>query len=103
MSRDASPRPPGGLAWRRVIAAVAAFAWLGGAIGWSIAQDRPPGPGSVDAGFYLDIAAHHEPGVTLDLIELDTGANPVGLGLPHALVTFPQYDLGRMDKPLCEV
>src|SRR3546814_20015795 len=77
MSRDASPRPPGGLAWRRVIAAVASFAWRGGAIGWSIAQDRPPGTGRVDAGSYLDMAAHHEQGAPLALLELDNGENPV--------------------------
>src|SRR3546814_13100297 len=94
MSRDASPRPPGGLAWRRVIAAVAAFAWLGGAIGWYIAQDRPPGPGSVDAGFYLHMPAHHAQGVQLALLQLDHGENRVVLGFATEVVLLQQYALG---------
>lgn len=97
---DATPDPAGGLAWPRVVAAVAAFAWLGGTVGWFVAQDRPPGPGSVDAGFYLDMAAHHEQGVQLALIELANGENPVVLGFAQEVVIFQQYELGRMDEQL---
>lgn len=100
MGDDATPDPPGGLAWPRVVAAVAAFAWLGGAVGWFVAQDRPPGPGSVDAGFYLDMAAHHEQGVQLAIIELANGENPVVLGFAQEVVIFQQYELGRMDEQL---
>lgn len=100
--RDATADPPGGLTWRRMIATVAVFAWFGGAVGWFVAQDRPPGPGSVDAGFYLDMAAHHEQGVQLALIELANGENPVVLGFAQEVVIFQQYELGLMDEQLRE-
>lgn len=94
--------PGGGLSWLRVVAAVAAFAWLGGAVGWFVAQDRPPGPGSVDAGFYLDMIVHHEQGVQMALIELSNGEDPVVRGFAQEIVIFQQYEIGRMDEQLRE-
>jgi len=91
-----------GLSWPRVVAVVAASAWLAGAVGWFVAQDRPPGPGSVDAGFYLDMSAHHEQGVQLALIELAKGEDPTVRGFAHEIVIFQQYELGRMDEQLRE-
>ena len=102
MAEEASTSPPRGVSWPRVVAVVAAFSWLAGTVVWSLAQDRPPGPGSVDAGFYLDMAAHHEQGVQLALIELANGENPVVLGFAQEVVIFQQYELGRMDEQLRE-
>lgn len=100
-SGDQTPSP-GGLPWPKVLATVAAFAWFGGAVGWFVAQDRPPGPGSVDAGFYLDMTAHHEQGVRLGLIELSNGENSVVRGFAQEVVIFQQYELGLMDGQLQE-
>src|SRR3546814_11692056 len=48
------------------------------------------------------MAAHHEQGVQLALIELDNGENPVALGFAKEIVSFQQYELGRMDEQLRE-
>ena len=88
------------LSWPRVVALVVAFGWLGGAVGWFVAQERPPGPGSVDAGFYLDMSAHHEQGVQLALMELARGSDPTVLGFAQEIVIFQQYELGIMSEQL---
>lgn len=97
---DHDARRSGRLSWPRVVSLLVAFGWLGGTVGWFLAQDRPPGPNSVDAGFYLDMSAHHEQGVQLALMELARGADPTVLGFAQEIVIFQQYELGIMAEQL---
>ncbi len=90
-----------GPSWPRVIVLVVAFAWLAGAFGWFIA-DRPATPGSVDAGFCLDMIAHHEQAVEMALMELANGESPVVKGFAQEVVIFQQYEIGRMDEQLAD-
>lgn len=91
----------GGLSRGRAIALALAFLWLGGAFGWSIAQ-RSDGvdPGSVDAGFYLDMIAHHDQAVEMALIELGGGEDPTVLDFAQEVIVFQRYEIGRMDEAL---
>ncbi len=90
-----------GLSWPLVVALVVAFAWLGGAFGWFIA-DRPADADSVDAGFCLDMIAHHEQAVEMALLELANGESPVVRGFAQEVVIFQQYEIGRMDEQLAD-
>lgn len=90
-----------GLSWPRVVVLVIAFAWLAGAFGWFIA-DRPATAGSVDAGFCLDMIAHHEQAVEMAIIELANGESPVVKGFAQEIIIFQQYEIGRMDEQLAD-
>lgn len=88
-----------GLSWPLVLALVLACAWLAGALSWYIAE-RPAAADSVDAGFCLDMIAHHEQAVEMALIELANGESPVVKGFAQEVVIFQQYEIGRMDEQL---
>ncbi|MGE3619176.1 MAG: DUF305 domain-containing protein [Acidimicrobiia bacterium] len=93
--------PAGGLSWGRVVAVVLVAAWFGGAVGWVLGnRSDDPGPGSVDAGFYLDMIAHHEQAVEMALVELARGDNAVVRSFAQEVVIFQQYEIGRMDEAL---
>jgi uncharacterized protein (DUF305 family) len=84
----------------RMISAIAAFAFLGGAIGYFIGTPDVPGPDSVDVGFYQDMITHHDQAVAMSLIELDNGADPVARSYAREIVLFQRYEIGRMDEAL---
>lgn len=89
------------LSWPIAIALVVAVGWLGATIGWFISE-RPADPDSVDAGFYLDMIAHHEQAVEMALIEISNGDSPVVKGFAQEVVIFQQYEMGRMDQKLAD-
>lgn len=91
----------GGLPWSRVVLTVIAFAWLAGAVGWFIGQrEETPGPGSVDAGFYQDMIAHHDQARTMALMELERGVDPTVRAFAQEIIIFQQYEIGLMDQSL---
>lgn len=97
----ASAKPPTGLSWPKVIVTVIAFCWLAGVLGWFIGQrDTSPGVDSVEAGFYLDMIAHHDQARTMALMELERGENPTVRAFAQEIVIFQQYEIGLMDQSL---
>lgn len=92
---------PSGLSWPKVIATVAAFCWLAGAIGWVSGQrDSNPSRDSVEAGFYQDMIVHHEQARTMALMELERGSDPTVLAFAQEIIIFQQYEIGLMDQSL---
>ncbi len=100
-STDAPEGPGGGHSWVRLVVVAVVFCWLGGAIGWSIAQRGDTTEASaVDAGFYLDMIAHHEQAVEMALVQLGNDGDPTVAGFAREIVIFQQYEIGRMDEAL---
>lgn len=98
---DVPEQVVGGLSWSRVIVTVVAFAWLAGAVGWFLGQrEDDPSPRSVDAGFYLDMIAHHDQARDLALLELQDGENPTLRSFAQEVIIFQQYEIGLMDQTL---
>lgn len=88
---DGGAAAAGGLSWGRAMALAAAMCWLGGAIGWTIAQRSDAVDlGSVDTGFYLDMIAHHEQAVEMSLVELGQGEDPTVLAFAPGESEFRQ-------------
>jgi uncharacterized protein (DUF305 family) len=87
------------LSWWQVVVLVVAFAFLAGAAVhyW---DTRPEPAGSVDAGFYADMVFHHQQAVEMSVLELANGADPTVRGYARDILTFQQYEIGRMDEQL---
>lgn len=91
------PEPPTGIT---LAALVVALCFLAGAVGWSLAADRPPGRGSVDVGFLYDMIAHHEQAIELAQIELFDGVTRDVLQFAEEILRFQSYEIGLMDQML---
>ncbi len=90
-----------GHSWGRLVVVAIVFCWLGGAIGWSIAQEPDTvEAGAVDTGFSLDMIAHHEQAVEMALVQLGNDGDPTIAGFAREIVIFQQYEIGRMDEVL---
>lgn len=57
----------------RAVVLAAAILFLGGAAGWALAQDRPPGTGSADVGFLHDMIEHHSQAVEMSSLVMRPG------------------------------
>lgn len=97
---DEADPPAGGLPWSRVIALVAAFAFLGGAFGYWLHRDHAPARSSVDVGFYKDMTHHHEQAVVMALIEERNGQDPVALSFADEIIRSQTFELGVMAEQL---
>lgn len=91
-----------GLSWAKLVSLIAAFMFLGGAIGYFIATPRAPGDDSVEIGFYQDMITHHDQAIQMALMELANGEDPVVLGFAREVIIFQRYEIGRMDQSLFE-
>jgi uncharacterized protein (DUF305 family) len=92
-----------GLAWSKVIIAIAAFAFLGGAIGYLIGAERPPGDGSVDVGFVRDMIDHHDGAVAMARIALrKQDLAPITRSFAEEVVLDQQREIGIMDTYLAD-
>lgn len=86
--------------WPKVIVLVAAFCFLGGAIGYVIGQGRPPGAGSVDVGFYQDMISHHEQAREMAALELANGDNRDIVTFAREILIQQSYEIGVMEAQL---
>ena len=84
----------------RVVALVLVALFFGGSVGYFVASDRPPGPGSVDVGFYRDMTAHHDQAIQMAGIELRNGENSVVRGFAQEIVLSQRWEMGRMYEQL---
>ena len=75
-----------------------ALCFLSGAVGWTLAQDRPPGAGSVDVGFLRDMRSHHEGAIVLSQVELARGTEPGIRTFADEIMRFQSYEIGLMDR-----
>jgi uncharacterized protein (DUF305 family) len=83
---------------RKVVVAIAAFAFLGGSVGYLIGTPRAPGADSVDVGFLHDMIDHHEQAVQISLMALaDDGIAPITRTFAQETIIFQQRQLGTMD------
>ena len=92
----------GGLSWGRALVLAAALAFLGFAVGVFVSRDQPPGDGSVDAGFYRDMIAHHEQALSLATLQLANGEAPTVRSFAREVLTFQSYEIGVMRQTLSE-
>lgn len=81
-----------------LVALVAALCFLAGATGWFLAQDRPPGAGSLDVGFLRDMRTHHESAIVLSQVELAEGRVAGIRTFADEIIRFQSYELGLMDR-----
>lgn len=88
------------LTWVRVVALVAAFAWLGGAIGYFVAMPRTSDADPVAVGFLQDMSAHHNQALELSLIILDNGETPAVRAIAREILLGQSYEIGRMEQQL---
>ena len=86
----------------RVVALVLVALFIGGAVTYAVGQERPPGAGSVDVGFYQDMTAHHEQAVQLAQIALRNGEDPTVRIFAQEVILAQQWELGRMYETLRE-
>lgn len=94
----AAPAAPWGLTKGRVVALVLAAAFLAGAAGWALAQDRPPGRGSADVGFLHDMIDHHSQAVEMSTLVLRpaVGADPSVAVQAQSIALGQEVEIGLM-------
>ncbi len=97
---DEAPPPRGGLSLFKALGLAAACAFLAGALVYLWTQTDEPSASSVDVGFAQDMISHHEQAVQMALMELSNGSSPVVRGFAQEIVTFQQYEIGRMEQML---
>jgi uncharacterized protein (DUF305 family) len=89
--------------WARVVPAVVtvvALCALSGAIGFGVGAGRPPGRGSVDVGFLLDMSVHHEQGAALANLELINGTTEDVQVFAREILRDQSYEIGLMQFQL---
>lgn len=97
---DEDQRPP--WSWARIAAVVAVAAFFGGALGYYLGTDRPPGADSVEVGFYRDMSTHHDQAVQMALLELANGENTTVRSFAQEIVIFQRWEMGRMHEQLLD-
>lgn len=85
---------------RVLVLLVAAVAFLGGAVGWSLAQDERPGASSADVQFLQDMILHHEQAVRMAVTAVTSGADNSVRHFAREVVIFQQYEIGLMEAYL---
>jgi uncharacterized protein (DUF305 family) len=108
----ADPNDPGDAAapaepsrWARIVpavVAVVALCALSGAAGFIVGSGRPPGRGSVDVGFLLDMSVHHEQGTALANLDLINGASKDVQVYAREVLRDQSYEIGLMQFQLGE-
>jgi uncharacterized protein (DUF305 family) len=93
-------RPGPTWSWARIAAVVAVATFFGGAVGYYLGTDRPPGPSSVEVGFYRDMQVHHDQAVEMALLELANGENPTVRSFAQEIVIFQRWEMGRIHEQL---
>ena len=87
-----------------LVALVGAALILGGAIGWRIGRTQgetePPAHASVDVGFFQDMSTHHSQAVSMGLIYLYNGTDPLLHVIAGEIVTYQASETGIMGEYL---
>jgi uncharacterized protein (DUF305 family) len=91
---------PAGPSWSQAIVLGLALAFLGFAVAMFLGRDRSPGAGSVDVGFYQDMATHHEQALDMALMELADGSEPTARSFASEVLLFQSRELGVMEQTL---
>jgi uncharacterized protein (DUF305 family) len=102
---EVAPPTPGPGRWTRVlpaVVAVAALCGLAGIVGYVLGSGSPPGRGSTDVGFLLDMSVHHEQGVALANLELINGDTEGVQVFAREILRDQSWDLGLMQFQLGE-
>jgi uncharacterized protein (DUF305 family) len=99
---DAGARGPGTALW---ITLVIAALVLGGAIGWRVTKNsdaETPGAGSVDVGFFQDMATHHNQAVAMGFSYLAHGTDPLLRQIATEIINYQNAEIGVMNDHLAE-
>jgi uncharacterized protein (DUF305 family) len=88
------------LGWAKQAILVAALLFLGIAIGMVVARDRPPGEGSVDAGFLQDMLTHHDQALGVATLVVANGEDPTVRSYAREVLVFQGYEIGVMSQML---
>lgn len=88
--------------WPKVVVLVAAFAFLGGAIGYFVGHGRAPGGDSVDVGFYQDMITHHEQAQEMAAVELENGTDQTVRSFAREILIQQSFEIGVMNAKLDE-
>ena len=82
----------------RAVVLAAAVAFLGGAAGWAIAQDRPPGTGSADVGFLHDMIEHHSQAIEMSSLVMrpEAGADRSVVLQAQGIALAQEAEIGLM-------
>jgi uncharacterized protein (DUF305 family) len=101
---DADPEPevesPPGPSWSQAIVLGVALAFLGFAVATFLGRDRQPAADSIDAGFYQDMATHHEQALDISLMVLADGEAARVRSYAEEVLMFQSRELGAMEKSL---
>lgn len=97
---DDGPRPT--LTWARIVALVAAFAWLGGAVGYLVAS-RDPSPSAVDVGFRIDMITHHQQALAMSFDVLEHGTDPTVRSFAREIIQQQSLEVGVLEQQLRDV
>jgi uncharacterized protein (DUF305 family) len=81
---------------------VVALCALSGTVGFVLGAGRPPGRGSVDVGFLLDMSVHHEQGTALANLELIHGGSEDVQVYAREVLRDQSYEIGLMQFQLGE-
>ena len=84
----------------RVVALALVSLFVGSAITYALGQERSPGAGSVDVGFYQDMTTHHDQAVQLAQILLDNGENSTVRLFAEEVILAQRWELGWMYQEL---
>ena len=99
------PPEAGPSRWAWVLPAavvVVALCALSGALGFVLGAGRPPGRGSTDVGFLLDMSVHHEQGTALANLDLINGETDDVQVFAREVLRDQSYELGLMQFQLRE-
>lgn len=96
---------PGPSRWSWLLPAaivVVALCAISGTVGFVLGAGRPPGRGSVDVGFLLDMSVHHEQGTALANLELIHGGSEDVQVYAREVLRDQSYEIGLMQFQLGE-
>jgi uncharacterized protein (DUF305 family) len=99
---EAAPEPSRWVRIAPAVIAVVALCALSGAIGFVVGSGRPPGRGSVDVGFLLDMSVHHEQGTALANLDLINGETEDVQVYAREVLRDQSYEIGLMQFQLAE-
>lgn len=85
-----------------MIAAVLAFSFLAGCVGYVLGRDRPPAGQSADVGFLYDMTAHHAQALTLADLELVRGTEEGVQVFAREILRFQSFEVGLMRAELAD-
>ena len=91
----------GPLTARRLLVLLVAVAFLGGAVGWGIGQQKQDPLSSVDVGFMQDMTFHHDQAIELSLILLGkANIRPDLRSYAQEIVIDQRYEQGLFNATL---